>query len=57
MIKSYDENIGFESILPNEIIELLDFYKSARNKHYPCYELMSANITSLLDEHELAMIE
>lgn len=52
-----DENIGFESILPNEIIDLLNSYKSKNNKQNQHYVCMTNSITSFLDEHEQAMVE
>lgn len=52
-----DENIGFESILPNEIIDLLNSYKSKNNKQRQRYVFMTSGITSFLDEHEQAMTE
>ncbi len=51
-----DENIGFESILPNEIIDLLNSYKSTNNKQHQHYVFMT-NTPSFLDEHEQAMTE
>ena len=53
----HDENIGFESILPNEIIDLLNSYKSKNNKQRQHYVFMTSGITSFLDEHEQAMTE
>ncbi len=52
-----DENIGFESILPNEIIDLLNSYKPKNNKQHQNYVFMASSITSFLDEHEQAMAE
>ena len=53
----HDENIGFESILPNEIIDLLNSYKSKNNKQRQHYVFMANSFTSFLDEHEQAMAE
>ena len=53
----YDENIGFESILPNEIIDFLNSHPSKNNKRRHHYVLMTNAITSFLDEHEQAMAE
>ncbi len=51
-----DENIGFESILPNEIIDLLNRYKSTNNKQHQ-HDVSMASTPSFLDEHEQAMAE
>ena len=53
MNKYHDEALGFEPILPVEIIDLLHFHKtSVIDQHL--YE--STTTTSpFLDEHELAM--
>ena len=53
----YDENIGFESILPNEIVDFLNSLPSKKNKRRLHYVLMTNAITSFLDEHEQAMAE
>lgn len=53
----YEEYIGFESILPNEIIDLLNRYQSRKNKRCQLYIFMKDNVASPLDEHELAMAE
>ena len=50
MNKYYDETIGSESILPVEIIDLLQ--SSAVDQHL--YESITAT-SPFLDEHELAM--
>ncbi len=53
MNKYYDEAIGFESILPIEIIDLLHIHKlSAVNQRQ--YESITS-MSPFLDEHELAM--
>lgn len=51
-----DENIGIESTLPNEIIDLLNSYKLKNNKQSQLYVFMT-NTPSFLDEHEQAMTE
>ncbi len=53
----YDENIGFESILPSEIIDLLNSHKSKNHKRHQNYMFMTGSTTTFLDEHELAMAE
>jgi len=52
MNKYYDEAIGFESILPIEIIDLLNIHKTSANDQFKCESITSP----LLDEHELAMV-
>ena len=51
MNKYYDEAIGYEPILPIEIIDLLNFNKTSANDQFICESITSPH----LDEHELAM--
>ena len=55
MNKYHDEPIGFETMLPAEIIELLNFYKTTTNEYSIDEDSTSMNDTFLLDEYELAM--
>ncbi len=48
MKKYDDENIGFETVLPNEIIELLHTQQAVIKES-------KSLVDSPLDEHELAM--
>jgi hypothetical protein len=50
----YDEAIGFEPILPIEIIDLLHVHKSSAVDQR-LYESITAT-GAFLDEHELAMV-
>lgn len=56
MEKDYDDYIGFEAILPIEIIDLLARYKTAPKGQFH-KNTMIDDTQLLLDEHELAMIE
>jgi len=50
----HNELIGFEAMLPVEVIELLHLYKTAVNDFSKDEDCMNMD-NSLLDEHELAM--
>jgi len=52
MNKYYDEAIGFEPILPIEIVDLLNIHKTSAIEERT-YESISTK--AFLDEHELAM--
>ncbi len=54
MNKYYDDAIGFEPILPIEIIDLLHIHKSS-DVDRPHYESLTTT-SPFLDEHELAML-
>ncbi len=54
MNKYHDEAIGFESILPIEIIDLLNIHKTSANDQ--CLYGSITQTSPLLDEHELAMV-
>lgn len=53
----YDENIGSESTLPNEIVDFLNRHISKNHKRHQNYVFMAGSTTTFLDEHELAMAE
>ncbi|MDH5551985.1 MAG: hypothetical protein OEX82_01490 [Nitrosomonas sp.] len=53
----YNEHIGYESLLPNDIVAFLSNYQSISNKRQQYYLEISNRLTSILDEHELAMVE
>ncbi len=53
----YEEYIGFEPILPAEIVDFLIRHKTMTNQSCQHYAVMSAKVNSPLDEHELAMTE
>ena len=52
-----DEHIGYESLLPNDIVIFLNSYQSRSNKRQQYYLEMTHRSISILDEHELAMVE
>lgn len=52
MKKYNDEHLGFESMLPTEIIELLNFHQITVSDHV----LEDESHDSRLDEHELALV-
>ena len=52
-----NELIGYESLLPKDIVDFLNSYKTNGNKSQQYYLEISNRLTSILDEHELAMVE
>lgn len=52
-----NEYIGYESLLPKDIVDFLNSYQSRSNKRQQYYLEMSNRLISILDEHELAMVE
>lgn len=53
----YNEHIGYESLLPNDIVVFLNSHQSRSNKRQQYYLDMNNRLASILDEHELAMVE
>lgn len=53
----YEEYIGFEPILPTEIVDLLNRHKAMINQSCKNYAVAGEKVNSPLDEHELAMAE
>ena len=53
MIKIHEEQLGFEPILPTEIVDFLTMHQAMNERVHKNSEAIEPRV--ILDEHELAM--